>query len=144
MRTAVGGGAEQLNFWVGNEPAGFSSSALSVVGIVFGLGFVLSFGYWTTNFVEVQRAMATRSMTANELGAISPPGQGAAFVAAGTAFVVDIAVSVLTTAKPVSELRGLVFSGTPKQLRTDPAATRLLLRAHIDRYGAAGDGPLFR
>ena len=31
----------------------------SVIGIVFGLGFVLSFGYWTTNFVEVQRAMAS-------------------------------------------------------------------------------------
>ena len=31
-------------------------------GIVFGLGFVLSFGYWTTNFVEVQRAMASKDM----------------------------------------------------------------------------------
>ncbi len=37
---------------------------LSVIGIVFGLGFVLSFGYWTTNFVEVQRAMASSSMSA--------------------------------------------------------------------------------
>ena len=37
---------------------------LSVIGIVFGLGFVLSFGYWTTNFVEVQRAMATNSISA--------------------------------------------------------------------------------
>ncbi len=27
-----------------------------------GLGFVLSFGYWTTNFVEVQRAMASKDM----------------------------------------------------------------------------------
>jgi SSS family solute:Na+ symporter len=35
-----------------------------VIGIVFGLGFVLSFGYWTTNFVEVQRAMATSSISA--------------------------------------------------------------------------------
>jgi len=35
-----------------------------VLGLVFGLGFVLSFGYWTTNFVEVQRAMAARSMSA--------------------------------------------------------------------------------
>jgi SSS family solute:Na+ symporter len=31
---------------------------------VFGLGFVLSFGYWTTNFVEVQRAMASKSISA--------------------------------------------------------------------------------
>ena len=27
------------------------------VAIVFGLGFVQSFGYWTTNFAEVQRAL---------------------------------------------------------------------------------------
>ncbi len=33
-------------------------------GIIFGLGFVLSFGYWTTNFAEVQRALAANSMGA--------------------------------------------------------------------------------
>ena len=32
--------------------------------IVFGLGFVLSFGYWCTNFLVVQRAMAAKDMTA--------------------------------------------------------------------------------
>jgi SSS family solute:Na+ symporter len=32
--------------------------------IVFGLGFVLSFGYWCTNFLVVQRAMAAKNMTA--------------------------------------------------------------------------------
>jgi SSS family solute:Na+ symporter len=61
---APGGGAEQLSSWPGNQLAGFSNSFLSVLGIVFGLGFVLSFGYWTTNFVEVQRAMATHSISA--------------------------------------------------------------------------------
>src|SRR5258705_1983050 len=35
-----------------------------MIVIVCGLGFVLSFGYWTTNFVEVQRAMASNSMSA--------------------------------------------------------------------------------
>jgi SSS family solute:Na+ symporter len=34
------------------------------VGIVFGLGFVLSFGYWTTNFAEVQRALSARNLSA--------------------------------------------------------------------------------
>jgi solute:Na+ symporter, SSS family len=34
------------------------------IGIVFGLGFVLSFGYWTTNFAEVQRALSARNMSA--------------------------------------------------------------------------------
>jgi SSS family solute:Na+ symporter len=32
--------------------------------IIFGLGFVLSFGYWCTNFLVVQRAMAAKNMTA--------------------------------------------------------------------------------
>ncbi len=33
-------------------------------GVVFGLGFVLSFGYWCTDFLVVQRAMAANSMSA--------------------------------------------------------------------------------
>src|ERR1700736_983499 len=55
---------EQLTTWPGQALSGFSSPVWSVIGIVFGLGFVLSFGYWTTNFVEVQRAMASSSMSA--------------------------------------------------------------------------------
>lgn len=58
------GGAEQLESWAGNALSGFANDFLSILGIVFGLGFVLSFGYWTTNFVEVQRAMATHSISA--------------------------------------------------------------------------------
>jgi SSS family solute:Na+ symporter len=61
--TAGPGGAEQLSSWPANELTGYASSFWSVLGIVFGLGFVLSFGYWTTNFVEVQRTMATKSMS---------------------------------------------------------------------------------
>ncbi len=55
--------ADQLNSWPGNALSGLTSDVWSVVGIVFGLGFVLSFGYWTTNFVEVQRAMASDSIS---------------------------------------------------------------------------------
>ncbi|MGD0214631.1 MAG: sodium:solute symporter family protein [Terriglobales bacterium] len=33
-------------------------------GLVMGLGFVLSFGYWCTDFLVVQRAMAAHSMSA--------------------------------------------------------------------------------
>ncbi len=58
------GGPEQLESWPGNQLTGFADNFLSVLGLVFGLGFVLSFGYWTTNFVEVQRAMAAKSMSA--------------------------------------------------------------------------------
>ena len=43
-----------------------SSNPMGVAwyGIFAGLGFVLSFGYWCTNFLIVQRAMAAESMTA--------------------------------------------------------------------------------
>ncbi|MEU4312953.1 sodium:solute symporter family protein [Nocardia sp. NPDC024068] len=58
------GGPEQLDSWPGNALSGFANDFVSIMGIVFGLGFVLSFGYWTTNFVEVQRALATHSIAA--------------------------------------------------------------------------------
>lgn len=36
-------------------------------GILFGLGFVLSFGYWCTNFLIVQRAFAAESKAASRM-----------------------------------------------------------------------------
>ena len=39
---------------------------VSWIGIVFGLGFVLAFGYWTTNFAEVQRALCAKDLSAAE------------------------------------------------------------------------------
>jgi SSS family solute:Na+ symporter len=54
----------QNHAWPAQELSGFDSPVLSAVGVVLGLGFVLSFGYWTTNFVEVQRAMASDSLGA--------------------------------------------------------------------------------
>lgn len=32
------------------------------IGVVLGLGFVLSFGYWTTDFLVVQRALASENL----------------------------------------------------------------------------------
>ncbi len=60
----AGTASDQLSAWPATELSGFQNPVLSTIGIVFGLGFVLSFGYWTTNFVEVQRAMATNSISA--------------------------------------------------------------------------------
>ncbi|HEY2699433.1 MAG TPA: sodium:solute symporter family protein [Pseudonocardiaceae bacterium] len=56
--------AAQLSSWPGANITGIHSSVLSVLGIIFGLGFVLSFGYWTTNFAEVQRALSAKNMSA--------------------------------------------------------------------------------
>jgi SSS family solute:Na+ symporter len=52
-------------------------------------------------------------------GWVGLSGQGASFVAAGAAFVVDVLISYVVTMatqpKPDSELRGLVYSLTPKE-----------------------------
>ena len=56
-------GAGALHSWA---QTGSTANPMGVpwYGILFGLGFVLSFGYWTTNFAEVQRALAANSMGA--------------------------------------------------------------------------------
>ena len=57
----LGGGA--VHSWA--QTAGTDNPmGIPWYGILFGLGFVLSFGYWTTNFAEVQRALAANSMGA--------------------------------------------------------------------------------
>ncbi len=38
---------------------------IEVFGLVAGLGFVMSFGYWCTDFLVIQRAMAANSMSAS-------------------------------------------------------------------------------
>ena len=73
------------------------------------------------------------------VGVLPLSGQGASFVAAGAAFVVDIVVSVVvsqvTAPKPVEELAGLVYSETPKEQRTDPEASRAALVPVADEAG---------
>jgi solute:Na+ symporter, SSS family len=55
--------AAQLSRWHlwTSEPIFSRSARLDVVGIVVGLGFVLSFGYWCTDFVLMQRAFTSRT-----------------------------------------------------------------------------------
>ncbi|MGE7218335.1 sodium:solute symporter family protein [Priestia koreensis] len=50
--------------WVGTSTAAGNGMSVEWIGLVLGLGFVLSFGYWTTDFLVVQRAMAAKDMTA--------------------------------------------------------------------------------
>jgi len=50
--------------WAHMGSASANPMGIEWFGLVFGLGFVLSFGYWCTNFLVVQRAMAANSMSA--------------------------------------------------------------------------------
>ncbi len=51
------------HLWTGT-PIASQAAPLDVIGVVFGLGFVLSFSYWCTDFVLMQRAFTARTETA--------------------------------------------------------------------------------
>ena len=58
-------GEAGLHAWQGTSPSNVTNPiGASWIPIVFGLGFVLSFGYWTTNFAEVQRALSAQNLSA--------------------------------------------------------------------------------
>lgn len=50
--------------WQGLPAANPLGSAMDGVGNVLGLGFVLSFGYWCTDFLLIQRALAAKDVRA--------------------------------------------------------------------------------
>ena len=70
----------------------------------------------------------SRSTGSAAAGVFELEGQGVAFLAASAAFIVDIVLSVVvslvTKPKPASELKGLVYSETPREDRTDPTRRR--------------------
>jgi solute:Na+ symporter, SSS family len=73
-------------------------------------------------------ATAITVFVLNDQGVMTLPGQGASFVGAGAAFVVDIVVSYVvslaTQPKPDEQLRGLVYSLTPRESFHDPRDDR--------------------
>jgi SSS family solute:Na+ symporter len=58
--------AEHFSTWGGTAVGSWTNPLGDWIGIVMGLGFVLSFGYWTTNFTEVQRALSAKNLSAAE------------------------------------------------------------------------------
>jgi SSS family solute:Na+ symporter len=64
-----------MHIW--STTGSFSSNPMGVqwTGLVFGLGFVISFGYWTTDFLVVQRVLSANNLRAARLAPII----GAAF-----------------------------------------------------------------
>jgi SSS family solute:Na+ symporter len=53
-----------MNIWSSVGHASNNPMGIEVFGLVMGLGFVLSFGYWCTDFLVVQRALASESLDA--------------------------------------------------------------------------------
>lgn len=52
------------HLWANSWNPADNGMLISWTGIVLGLGFVLSFGYWTTDFLVVQRAFSARDLRA--------------------------------------------------------------------------------
>src|SRR5271168_5164631 len=74
-RIAVRASAEYTHLW--STLGSFSDNPMGIhwTGIVLGLGFVISFGYWTTDFLVVQRVLTARDMRSAKMA----PILGAAF-----------------------------------------------------------------
>ena len=52
----------KLHVWKGMSSASTNPMGVDAFSLVFGLGFVLAFGYWCTDFLVVQRAMISRNL----------------------------------------------------------------------------------
>ncbi|MBD9702613.1 sodium:solute symporter family protein [Streptomyces sp. ID01-12c] len=57
-------GPDFVTAWGGTGIGSDNPLGANWLTIVLGLGFVLSFGYWTTNFAEVQRALSAKNLSA--------------------------------------------------------------------------------
>jgi SSS family solute:Na+ symporter len=66
---------EYVHLWSGLGSFGTNPMGINWVGIVFGLGAIISMGYWTTDFLVVQRILAAKDMRSAQLAPII----GAAF-----------------------------------------------------------------
>ncbi|CAM5371581.1 sodium:solute symporter [Streptomyces badius] len=57
-------GGDFMTAWGGTGIGDANPLGANWLTIILGLGFVLSFGYWTTNFAEVQRALSAKNLSA--------------------------------------------------------------------------------
>ena len=74
-KIAVNASSEYTHLW--RTLGSFRDNPMGIhwTGIVFGLGAVISFGYWTTDFLVVQRVLSAKDLRAAKMGPII----GAAF-----------------------------------------------------------------
>jgi len=58
------------SLWATSFDPSLNPMGVNSLGIILGLGFVLSFGYWTTDFLVVQRAFSSRDLRTARLSPI--------------------------------------------------------------------------
>jgi solute:Na+ symporter, SSS family len=67
-------GASYTHLWSTLGSFGDNPMGIHWIGIVFGLGWVISFGYWTTDFLVVQRVIAAKDLRSARLAPIIGAG----------------------------------------------------------------------
>jgi solute:Na+ symporter, SSS family len=75
VKIAANASAEYTHLWSTLGSANNNPMGINWFGIVFGLGAIISFGYWTTDFLVVQRVLAAKDLRAAKMAPII----GAAF-----------------------------------------------------------------
>ncbi len=63
-------GQDYTHMWRGLGSYTTNPMGIHWIGIVFGLGFVISFGYWTTDFLVVQRVLSARDLRSAKMAPI--------------------------------------------------------------------------
>jgi SSS family solute:Na+ symporter len=63
-------GGDYVHLWSGLGSFSDNPMGIHWTGIVLGLGWVISFGYWTTDFLVVQRVLSARSLHAARMAPI--------------------------------------------------------------------------
>lgn len=56
--------------WANTSDPSANAMGVTWLGIVLGLGFVLSFGYWTTDFLVIQRAFSAKDLRSAQMAPI--------------------------------------------------------------------------
>ena len=74
LRIAASASAEYTHLW--STLGGFNDNPMGIhwTGIVFGLGAIISFGYWTTDFLVVQRVLSAKDLRAAKMAPIIGAG----------------------------------------------------------------------
>jgi SSS family solute:Na+ symporter len=63
-------GQDYTHLWQGLGHFTTNPMGIQWTGIVFGLGFVISFGYWTTDFLVVQRVLSAKDLRSAQMAPI--------------------------------------------------------------------------
>ncbi len=143
--------ANMTHSWQGMAHASTNTLGVEWVGLAMGLGFVLSFGYWCTDFLVIQRAMAADSeVSARRVPLIAAvpkmffpflvilPGLIAVSVTSHMATTSSVSTAALATTAPSAPTTSA--NGTPLPLdeahphgiipvKTDPVSGRAVLNA---------------